>query len=70
MGKKLWLDRDGRARVDRRLERINDERLDRIYHAYRLLAAYANPLRGDMPLSQTEKAAVDTAAKTLMGARL
>jgi hypothetical protein len=39
--------------------------MDRVYQAYRLLEAYANPLRRDMPLSQTEVHAVRQAAKTL-----
>jgi hypothetical protein len=65
---KLWLDPStGQARVDRRVERINDDRIDRVYRAYRLLAAYTNPLRGDMPLSKTELAAVERATKILRG---
>jgi hypothetical protein len=52
---------------NRRRERINDDRMDRVYGAYRLLDAYANPLRAGMPLSSTEEVAVRRATQMLRG---
>ena len=38
MGRRLWLDAAGQARVDRRTDRA-DDRLGGVYQAYRLLSA-------------------------------
>lgn len=53
---------------NRRVQRICDDRIDRVYRAYRLLDAYANPLRTGLPLSKTELAGVGQARKILKGA--
>lgn len=63
MGSKPW------TGPNRRIERINDKRIDQVYRAYRLLDAYANPLRTGMPLSQTEGAAVEDAVDIMRGRR-
>lgn len=68
MGRRLWIDpATGGARVDRRLERINHDKINRVYQAYRLLEAYANPHRNGMPLSSTEMNAVKQATGILRG---
>lgn len=66
MGRRLYIDRDGRARVDRR-HTIRRRELDWVYQAWRLCQAYANPLRGQMPLSSTEVDAAKAAARILRG---
>lgn len=66
MSRKEWIDpKTGKTRPTRRVERINDDRIDRVFQAHRLLEAYANPFRAGLPLSQTEVSAVHRAAKIL-----
>lgn len=42
-------------------------RAEQVLDAYRVLAAYANPLRVGLPLSSTEQAAVTRAVALLRG---
>ena len=59
--------RDHGIRIDKRRGDRSDESLNRVYQAYRVLHAFALPMREGFPLSSTEKDAVKAAARILRG---
>lgn len=58
---------NGAVQIDRRTAPRDDAKLNRVYEAWRTIKAYANPLRGKLPLSTTEVDAAKAAADLLMG---
>ena len=63
---KLWLDQQGRARAERRVNLERREQLDRVYRAYRILQLHARicPQPAD-----SDGVVVRRAARELVGPR-